>query len=325
MPSVRAVIARKTFGGVVSALKRWRERDTGPIGPDASDELFEAGAIAVREALELMTRSSIRARGVDETQAIGAPVPTWWFVPTRPTDGRVVLYLHGGAYVAGSHGTHRGLASAFARAAGARIVLPEYRLAPENRFPAAVDDALDTYRWLLEVEGVAADQIVFAGDSAGAGLVVSTALAAKAAGLPQPAGLACMSPWTDLTGTGESLVTNEGADIWLDSSLVVPGGRIYAGTQASNPLASPLFGDHRGLPPTLVHVGGNEVLLDDSRRLVARMRAAGVDASLGVFAGMWHVFQAVPGIPEGRRSLREMGAFVRRVTAAAPAMSTSDR
>ncbi len=323
MPSLRAVIARETFGTAVSLLRRIRERDTGPITGESPVELFEEQALEVRETLELMTRGSRRAAGVDEEQARGTPVPSWWFLPSRETDGRVVLYLHGGAYVAGSHVSHRGLASAFARVSGARVLLPEYRLAPEHRFPAALDDAVATYRWLITEQRVDPNAIVIAGDSAGGGLVVSTALALKGEGLPQPAGLVCMSPWTDLTASGDTILSNDGHDIWLDGGLIAPAGRMYAVDQVDNPLASPLFGDLSGLPPMLVHVGGHEVLEDDARRLVARAREAGVDASLGVFAGMWHVFQAIPGIPEGRRSLRECGGFVRRVTAQARALAAA--
>jgi acetyl esterase/lipase len=306
----------------VKALRRWRERDTGPITAEAPAELFEEGALAVREALELLTRSSYVVAGIAETEATQTPVPSWWFTPTSGAEDRTVLYLHGGAYIAGSHGTHRGLASGFARSTGARVLLPEYRLAPEHRFPAAVDDVLATYQWLLEHDGVRPDRVVFAGDSAGGGLAVAAALATRDAGLPMPAGLALLSPWVDLTGSGTSVTDNDGLDIWLDGGLVAPGGRLYAPDEPKHPLASPVFADLTGLPPILAHVGTHEVLLDDARRLIANARAVGVDASLGEFEGMWHVFQAIPGIPEGQRSLRELSAFVRRVTTPVDALRT---
>lgn len=314
MLSVRARIARTTFGAVVHALRQYRERDYGPITPDSPIEVFEEGAMEVRESLELLTSSNVLPLGVDDEVATGAPVPSWWFVPGRPTDGRVVLYLHGGAYVAGSHGTHRGLAASFARVGHARVLLPEYRLAPEDRFPAAVDDALASYRWLLEHEDVDPARIAVAGDSAGGGLAVALTVAARDDGLPLPAGIAVMSPWVDLTASGASVVTNDHNDIWLDGTLIGPAARLYAGDDVAHPLASPLFADLTGLPPMLVHVGTHEVLLDDARRLVHRARQHGVDASLGEFDGLWHVFQAIPGLPETRASLRELGAFVRRVT-----------
>ncbi len=316
MLSVRARVARATFGAAVRGLRRFRERGTGPITGESPVELFEEGALTVRESLDLLTRGNVLPTGVTSTRADGAPVPTWWFDDGSPTEGRVVLYLHGGGYVAGSHATHRGLAAAFVRFAGARVLLPDYRLAPEDRFPAAVDDALATYRWLLEDQGADPARVVFAGDSAGGGLAVSLALAARDAGLPQPAGLALLSPWVDLTGTGASVVDNDHHDIWLDGGLIAPAGRLYAPEDPAHPLASPLFADLTGLAPMLVHVGTHEVLLDDARRLVTRARQHGVEASVGEFDGLWHVFQAIPGLPEGNRSLRELGAFVRRVTGA---------
>lgn len=314
MLSLRARLARTAFGAVVHVMRQYRERDHGPITPDSPVEVFEEGAMEVRESLELLTSSNVIPIGVDDEPAGAAPVPSWWFTTGRPTEGRVVLYLHGGAYVAGSHGTHRGLAASFARVGHARVLLPEYRLAPEHRFPAAVDDVLASYRWLLEEEGADPARVALAGDSAGGGLAVALAVAARDAGLPVPAGIACMSPWVDLTASGASVVTNDHNDIWLDGSLIGPAARMYAGDEVAHPLASPLFADLSGLPPMLVHVGTHEVLLDDARRLVHRARQQGVDASLGEFDGMWHVFQAIPGLPESRASLRELGAFVRRVT-----------
>lgn len=314
MISLRARVARATFGALVRKLRDYRERDTGPITGDSPIEAFEEGALEVRETLEALTSTTVLPFGLHEEQAEGAPVPAWWFTSGEPSEGRVVLYLHGGAYIAGSHATHRGLAAAFVRTSGARLLLPDYRLAPEHRFPAALDDCVATYRWLLEEEGADPARVVFAGDSAGGGLAVALAVAVRDAGLPQPAGIACMSPWVDLTATGASVVTNDHNDIWLDGGLIAPAGRMYAPEDPGDPLASPLFADLAGLPPMLVHVGTHEVLLDDARRLVHRARASGVDASLGEFDGMWHVFQAIPGLPEGRRSLRELGGFVHRVT-----------
>lgn len=316
MLSLRARLARATFGAVVRQVRRYRERDTGPITGASSVELLEEGALVVRESLDLLTRADLLPTGVTSSSAAGAPVPAWWFTDDQPTEGRVVLYLHGGGYVAGSHATHRRIAAAFVRNAGARLVLPDYRLAPEARFPAALDDALATYRWLLDGEAVDPARVVLAGDSAGGGLAVALAVAARDEGLPRPAGLALLSPWVDLTGSGGSVTDNDHHDIWLDGGLIAPAGRLYAPDDPGNPLASPLFADLRDLPPMLVHVGTHEVLLDDARRLVARAREHGVDASVGEFDGLWHVFQAIPGLPEGDRSLREMGAFVRRVTGA---------
>lgn len=320
MTSLRARVARTTFGGVVRAIRTAREHQTGPITAEAPVEAFEDGALEVRRTLELLTRGNpIVSPSARSREAEGAPVPTWWFDrDDHETDGRTILYLHGGAYVAGSHGTHRGLAAALSRIASADVLLPEYRLAPEHRFPAAVEDALATWRWLVEEHGADPARCAFAGDSAGGGLAIALAVAARDEGLPLPAGIACMSPWTDLTGSSRSVLDNDEHDIWLDGWLIAPAGRLYAPDEPDHPLASPLFADLRGLPPMLLHVGSHEVLLDDARELVARARAVGVDASVGVFEGMWHVFQAIPGVPEGKRSLRELGAFIRRVTTPVP-------
>lgn len=314
MASLRARLLERALRGGIGALRRYRERrlGVGPITADIAAEVFEEGALEVREVMERVTALSRTAFGVRERQLAATPVPTWWLEPDRPTDRRTVLYLHGGAYVAGSHATHRALASAIARMAAADVVLPEYRLAPEHRFPAPVEDALATLRWLIEVRGIPADHVVAAGDSAGGGLAVATALAARDVGLPRLAGLALLSPWVDLTGSGESITANNGIDPWLDGPLVAVGGSAYAPEDPTHPYASPLFADLAGLPPMLVHVGTHEVLLDDSRRLVERAREAGVPASLGTFDGMWHVFQAFPGLPETWASLREIAGFVRR-------------
>lgn len=315
MLSFRARVARATFGGAVRVIRTVRERGTGPITAEAPVEAFEDGALEVRRVLELLTRGNPLVLGTARPEpAPGAPVPSWWFRPDGDTEGRIVLYLHGGAYIAGSHGTHRGLAATFARHAEAEVLLPEYRLAPEHRFPAAIDDALATWRWLVEEHGADPARCAFVGDSAGGGLALALAVAARDAGLPMPGGIACMSPWTDLTGSGGSVLDNDQHDIWLDGPLIAPGGRLYAPEHPDHPLASPLFADLHGLPAMLLHVGTHEVLLDDARQMVARARAHGVDASIGEFDGMWHVFQAIPGVPEARRSLRELGAFVRRVT-----------
>ena len=190
------------------------------------------------------------------------------------------------------------------------MFLPRYRLAPEDVFPAAVDDAVAAYRWLLEDRGVPAERIAISGDSAGGGLALATCFRARDAGLPLPACYVGMSPWTDLAATGTSLQELDGIDPWLSADLVLPAARAYAGTAAlDDPLVSPLYGDLAGLPPMLVHVGTDEILLEDAVRLVAVARAAGVDASLGRFQGLWHVFQAfpLPGVtaePAGDRVLR---------------------
>ncbi|HEX8732564.1 MAG TPA: alpha/beta hydrolase, partial [Ktedonobacterales bacterium] len=189
----------------------------------------------------------------------------------------------------------------------ARALWLDYRLAPECPFPAAVDDALAGYRWLLE-QGVAPQRIVFAGDSAGGGLALATMLAAREAGLPLPAGATLLSPWTDLTGESSSAKSRAAVDPMVRGAGIAAGGRAYlAGADPRTPLASPLFADLHGLPPLLVHVGDAETLLDDSRSLAQRARDAGVEVTLHIWPGMFHVFPIFPALlPEARAAADEM-------------------
>lgn len=328
MPTLRTRIVK---AGFVAALEAIRRTAGGSPTPEAPEEELQEFALGLRAQLEtlagrLPAGRTVRFRDVDE-----APVPGLWVADGRAlppvgdddvadlgcaTAERIVLHLHGGAYVMGSARTHRGLAAALSRTAHAQVLLPDYRLAPEDVHPAALDDALALYRWLLEDRGFPPGRIAVSGDSAGGGLGLSLLYAARDAGLPLPACYVGLSPWTDLAATGGSMRELDAVDPWLSADLVVPAARAYAASTAlDDPLVSPLYGDLAGLPPMLVHVGSDEILLDDAVRLVDRAREAGVDASLGIFDGLWHVFQAFP-LPESRTSLRELGAFIRRHTAA---------
>ncbi|MFI2374147.1 alpha/beta hydrolase [Streptomyces sp. NPDC018964] len=202
-----------------------------------------------------------------------------------------LLYLHGGGYVVGSPDTHAGLVGELARRAGLRALSVDYRLAPEHPFPAAVDDGLAAYRALLAA-GTDPRDLVMAGDSAGGGLTLATLLAAREAGLPQPAAVAVFSPWTDLTLSGESIRSKEDADPLFTEADIRAYADLYVGAgDRTHPLASPLFADLTGLPPLLVQVGANEVLLDDAVRLAGRAGAADVEVTLEIGPGLPHVFQ----------------------------------
>ena len=218
-----------------------------------------------------------------KVERVTAPVaPAEWLRPPSAEAGRVVLYLHGGGYVIGSPRSHRHLAAAIAGAAGASALSLDYRLAPENPFPAAVDDAVACYRWLLE-QGASPEHIVIAGDSAGGGLTVATLVALRDARVRLPAGGVCISPWVDLTFSGGSYQTKAAADPIVARPGIDEMARAYLGaTDPRTPLASPVFADLRGLPPLLIHVGGDEVLLDDAVQLAERAKAAGVPATLEV-------------------------------------------
>jgi monoterpene epsilon-lactone hydrolase len=251
---------------------------------------------------------------VERTTAGGRPAE--WLSPPDAAPDRVILYLHGGAYCIGSCASHRELAARLAGAAGARALVVEYRLAPEHRFPAAVEDAVATYRWLLDRD-VAPGRIVLAGDSAGGGLAVATLVALRAAGAPLPAGAAMISPWADLAGTSPSLRTRAEADPWLTPERLAQRASLYLGdADPRAPLASPVYADLRGLPPLLILAGGDEIVLDDAARLAERARAAGVPVALEVYAGMWHVWPLwAADLPEGERAVGQIGAFVRQLTA----------
>lgn len=238
----------------------------------------------------------------------------WVESPSSAQD--MLLYLHGGGYFACSAETHRPITAFFAMH-GFRVFAPNYRLAPENRFPAAVDDAVAAYRGLLD-EGPSPRRLVVAGDSAGGGLSLSLMLVLRSACAPLPAAAALFSPWTDLAATGESVRTNARRCAMFYGPAVAPTARLYVGdADPRNPLVSPLYADLAGLPPLLIHVGANETLRDDSTRLAEKARSAGVPVELKLWDVVPHVWQLAPHkIPEGRQSLQESAEFLRRHTAA---------
>lgn len=231
----------------------------------------------------------------------------------------VLLYLHGGGYFGCSAETHRPITAYFAMH-GFRVFAPNYRLAPENPFPAAVDDAVEVYRELLAA-GSSRQRIVVAGDSAGGGLALSLMLALRAAGTPLPAAAALFSPWTDLAATGESLRTNARRCAMFNGEDIGPSARYYLGNaDPRNPLASPLYADLSALPPLLIHVGADECLRDDSTRVAEKARAAGVTVELKIWPVVPHAWQlALQILPEARQSLRESSEFLRKHAAASNA------
>jgi acetyl esterase/lipase len=245
---------------------------------------------------------------VEEVDA-GGNLADWISVPQSEST-RVVLYLHGGGYVIGSRRTHRELAARIAAAARARVLVLEYRLAPEAPFPAAVDDATAAFRW-LRAQGIAAASIAIAGDSAGGGLTLATLLALRDAGDALPACAICLSPWTDLEGTGASARPGVVDDPMVGVEGLRAMGRVYAGDALRNPLAAPLYGEFKDLPPLLIQVGTREILLDDATRVAERAKEQGVDVTLEIEAGAPHVWQVFPGIPESTAAVERIGAFVR--------------
>src|SRR5216683_2781865 len=275
----------------ISQMRGAMEKVAERVAPDAKCEKLEAGG-----------------------------VPAEWIVAPGAAEDRVILYLHGGGYVMGSINTHRAMIARISRAAKAKALALDYRLAPEHPFPAAVEDATAAYRWLL-AQGYKPNKIAISGDSAGGGLVLATLLALRDANVAMPACAVPISPWTDMEGTGASMKTNAAKD-----PMVAPSGsnggllnmaKAYVGSaDPKNPLASPLHADYRGLPPLLIQVGGTETLLDDSTRVAEKAKAAGVKADLEVWDEMihvWHVFAKL--LPEGQQAIDRIGRFVQEHTA----------
>jgi monoterpene epsilon-lactone hydrolase len=282
--------------------------------PDQAGLSIEEQRAAFDElASQFTLAEDVRYEPADAADAAG--VPAEWITTPEAVHERVIYYLHGGGYSIGSISTHRELISRLSRAAGARALAIDYRLAPENPYPAAVEDSTAAYRWLLST-GVDPARLVIAGDSAGGGLTVATLVALRDAGDPLPAAAACLSPWVDLEGLGESMTTKAEADPMVQRDSLLETAKAYLGdAHPRTPLAAPLYADLWGLPPLLIHVGSAEVLLDDSTRLAERAKAAGVDVVLEAWDDMIHVWQFCAAIlPEGQQAIDRIGEFVQKHT-----------
>ncbi len=239
-------------------------------------------------------------------------------VPQGYDESRQILYLHGGGYCIGSPRSHRPTAARLAAEAGCPILVPDYRLAPEHAFPAAVEDGLKAWRHLLDA-GIDPARMVIAGDSAGGGLTLATALAARDAGLPQPAGLFCISPWANLAQQGAAYGRLADLDPMISVERLDEFAAAYlAGQDPAHPHASPALADFTGVAPMLIHVGGAEVLLSDSVAVAEAAGLAGVDVRLEIWPEMIHVWHAWSGqLSAGRRALASAGAWIREKTGGA--------
>ncbi len=279
-------VARKDFDGACRFM-RWQMND-----------------LAARQAVPGGVR-------VERTTLAGVPCEWVWHERCAGVDP-VVLYFHGGGYVAGCPASHRDLAWRLSRSAGARILMVDYRLTPEHPYPAPLDDALGVYRAVLD-SGQPATRMAFAGDSAGGNLVLATLLGARDAGLALPAAAICLSPWADLTHSGISIQSNASADALLPAQLLELAGAAYVGEHdPRSPLISPVFADFHGLPPLQIHVGADEILLDDSARVAERAEAAGVTVDYRVWPGVPHAFPVMARLlPEARAAIEQMGRFTR--------------
>ena len=249
-----------------------------------------------------------------QTERVGAGgVPAEWVCAPGVQNDQVLLYVHGGGYVVGSMRTHRVMLSHISRAAGCKVLGLDYRLAPEQPFPAPVEDTLAAYRWLL-ANGYHPRKIALGGDSAGGGLVVAALVAMRYLGEPLPAAGVCLSPWVDMEATGASFTSNAQADPSVSRERILGIAKTYlAGKSPQAPLASPMHADLRGLPPLLVQVGSIETLLDDAKVLAERATAAGVEVTLDVWDDMPHVWQLfAPILPEGQQAIAQIGDFLRK-------------
>jgi acetyl esterase/lipase len=245
-------------------------------------------------------------------------VPGEWVEPADNRPHRIILYFHGGHFVFGSPDSHRGLVARLAKAAKARALLTKYRLAPEFPFPAALEDALESYRWLIR-GGNDPRGIVLVGDGSGGNLAIAAAMALRDAKLPMPAAVVAMSPWTDLAFGGASLLNAKSSDRILSVESLMYASRLYLnGEIPTNPLAAPLYGNFKTLPPLLLHAGALEILRDDAVRTAQKAERDGVDVSVEVFDGVGHLFQAFPLLTEAQASLHRISSFIQMRTERAP-------
>ena len=242
----------------------------------------------------------------------GCGLAAAWLEPRGGSRDRVILYFHGGGFVLGSIRSHRKMVAQLAEAAGFPALMVEYRLAPEDEFPAAVQDAVETYRWLLS-QGYRAGDVIIGGDSAGGGLAMACLLSLRDSGVPLPAAALLISPWVDLEVIGASSMTRAAKDPLLSVRNLRRWAEMYlAGAEPTLPIASPVYADLEGLPPLLIHAGTHEILLDDAERLAARARRCRTPVELEVWEGMWHCWHTFsPFVPESRAAIHRMGEFCR--------------
>ena len=272
-------------------------------------------ALSILHRRALMTMDTHAEMDVSVKSVDAGGVPGEWIVADGVATDRSILHLHGGAYTGGGLGSHRGFLSWMSKYAGCAVLSVDYRLAPEDPFPAGLDDAEAAYRWLTAPGAMATSSVVVSGDSAGGGLAAALILRLRDTGQPQPAGMVLISPWTDLALTGESAITENGRDPMCATEVLAQSAEAYVsdGVALDDPRVSPLYAELGGLPPTLIHVGEVEVLRDDSVRFAERALAAGTEVELLVAPGMVHVWHTFAGVvPEADRDLTAVGQWVRR-------------
>ena len=296
---------------IANLVLRWqfKSKGRGPIDVPKVRHLITKAASRYPAPPPEIKHTPVAAKG--ESSLCAAE----WLSVANPQ--RTVLYFHGGGYFFCGLDTHRPTCSYLARSAQAQVLSVDYRMAPENIFPAAVEDAVAWWKELL-AQGISPKSVVFAGDSAGGGLALACMVSARDQGLPMPAGAVLFSPWTDLSCSGETMKTLADADVMFNPESLPQAATFYlAGQSATHPLASPLFADLKGLPPLMIHASKHEILLSDSTRLHDRARQQGVQSEIHLKAKMPHVWPTMVMLPEGRQSLKESAQFITRVTTGA--------
>lgn len=298
------MVAARQLEEVLRIIRKRASREPPPT-------MEEVRVVVEKDLSEVPVPADVKCQPVDAGGISGE-----WIVAPGATEERVLLYLHGGGYSMGSINTHREMLGRASRAAGARCFAIDYRLAPENPFPAGLEDCLTAYRWLLS-NGVKPEKMVVGGESAGGGMTMAVLLSLRDAGDPLPAAGVCISAWVDMEGTGESMTTKADVDPIIKPEMIPALREMYIGDRdPRTPLASPLYADLGGLPPLLIQVGSAEILLDDSTRLAQKAKEAGVDATLEVWDDMvhaWHMFAYM--LPEAQQAIERIGDFIRQHTA----------
>lgn len=295
---------------VKAAVQTWANSlsDLVPVlkGIDTTTKMSD-----IRDAYAKMLGQNQPPAGVRFEAVDMGGVPATLVTPDELKTDAVLMYIHGGAYIVGRPDGYHGIGGNYAKMLGARVYMPDYRLAPEHQFPAPIDDTLRAYEWLLE-QNIAASKIAFAGESAGGAMVVSVMVAAKSKGLPLPAVGSSISPWANLEHTGASMSNREGLDPLNSKPVLDILARAFLGdTLANHPLASPVFADVTGLPPILVQIGENELMLSDAMRLANHLADNRVRVNLEVWPGMFHAWHFYAGmLAEGQQALESSVQFI---------------
>ncbi len=266
--------------------------------------------VKYRKGMDFFTSFLRQPKNVSYETEMVEHMDALWIKPSNIDNDSVILYLHGGGYGMGSIKSHKKLAARIARSARTQCLIIEYRLAPEHPFPAALDDAIISYKWLLN-KGFKPEKIAIGGDSAGGGLTIAMLLKAKAEGLPQPLAGFCMSPWVDLEASCPEIDGYQKNDPFIDGKSIKLWGKRYAGNDCKNPFASPLYGDLNGIAPLLVQIGTAEILLFENRLFCEKAMAQGLDLQYEEFKDMVHVFQTFAGfLPQADKAVDSIGRFL---------------